>query len=242
MTTRTLMNEEELKCWILRRLGSPFLKVELTAAHLQDDIDQAMRWFAAKKGVKRMALMPIHTDINEYTIPEEMDTILDVAFPLPPMDVSMVFSPYILIDEKVPYDVFSAPGSMGMYSSFTQTLQYIEMAKRILSAEPDWRQEDRKLYIFPLPKTEGTMLVEYKTGKFTIDQLNERDHDLIKRYALAMAKLDVGRVRSKYDSFPTAQGSATLDGGTLLAEGQAEIERLDEEIALSGYPIGFISG
>jgi hypothetical protein len=242
MAVAPLMNEEMLAQWILRRLGAPLLRVELTEMHLTDAIEDAKRWFSAKKGVKRQMLMQMSPGKVEYTLPDEVDTVLDVAFPVAPMDISMVFSPFVLIDDKVPYDVFAAPGSMGVYSSFTQTLQYVETAKRILGAEPDWRQEGRRLFIFPVPKNDVALWVDFKTNIVTIDQLNERDHGLVKRYALAKSKLDLAEIRGKYDSVPGAQGSATLNTGTLRDAGNTELAQLEEEISLSGYPMGFIVG
>jgi hypothetical protein len=237
-----LMDEAALKQWILRRLGSPFLKVELTDDHLKDAIENARRWFSAKKGYKVQAIINIQAGQTEYDLPDSIDSVTDIAFPMPAMDISLVFAPFTMLDDKVPYDVFAAPNSGGLYSSLVQTLQYVETAKRILGAEPDWRQDGRKLYIFPIPKYVAGMRVEGKAGTFTIEQLSERDHDILKRYALAWAKHDLGRVRSKYDSFPTAQGNATLDGDKLLEEARTEMEALDEELALSGFPMGFLVG
>lgn len=242
MTVSTLMPSEELKRWILRRLGAPLLKVELTEAHLEDCIADAKRWFSAKKGVRKQQIMQVNSGQNEYKLPDECDTVYDVVFAASPLDLSMIFSPYILQGDKVPYDVFAAPQSVGLYSSFTQTLQYIETAKRIIGAEPDWRQENRMLYLFPVPKDNYGLLLDFKSHDFTIEQLNERDHDLLKRWALALAKRDLGQIRTKYDSYPTAQGSVQLNGGQLLQEAQAEMDKLDEEIGQSGMPMGFIVG
>lgn len=238
-----LMDASDLKQWILRRLGSPFLKVELTDEHLNDAIEYARRWFSAKKGVQRTMLIPIYAGQTEYQLPDGVDTVEDVAFTTPAMDISLVFSPFTLLDDKVPYDVFAAPSSMGLYSSYTQTLQYVEQAKRILGAEPDWRQEGRTLYVFPIPRNCSNVLINYKSDVITIEQLNERDHDLVKRWSLAQAKEDLGRIRSKYPSgFPGAQGTTELDGATLLSEAEATKEALDEEISLSGFPMGFMAG
>lgn len=243
MALRQLMTVEELKKWILRRLGAPILKVELTECHLDDVVDEARHWFNAKKGVIKRAFMRLTPNQNEYPLPDEMDTVVEVVFTSQPFDFSMIYSPFILLDEKVPYDVFAAPFSAGLYSTFTQTLQYVEMAKRIVGAEQEWRQENRNLIIFPIPKDPSNALfVYYKTGIQEIEQLNERDHDLLRRYALALAKRDLGRIRSKYDSLPTAAGATTLDGNTLLSEYEADMERLEEEISQSGYPMGFLTG
>lgn len=238
----SLMDAAALQQWILRRLGAPFWKIELTGDHLDDAVEQARRWFSAKKGVRRQNTMPFYTGIPEYDLPDQVDIVLEVAFPVAPMDISLVFSPYILQDEKVPYDVFAAPSAAGIYSSYTQTMQYIETAKRILNAEADWRQEDRKLLIFPVPKSSGNLIYDYKSHDFTIEQLHERDHDLVKRWALAYCKDLVGRVRTKYGSFSGAQGPTQLDGDRLLQEAAREFEQLEKEISASAYPMGFIVG
>jgi hypothetical protein len=236
------MDDEQLKQWILRRLGAPLWKVELTDDHLNDEIEFAKRWFSAKKGVKRSLNMPLYTNVPVYELPTTVDVVLDVSFPVSPMDISLVFSPYILQNEKVPYDVFAAPSAAGIYSSYTQTVQYIEMAKRILNAEPDWRQEDRLLHVFPIPKCGGFMIIEYKSHDFNIQHLHERDHDLVKRYALAKAKLDLVTVRSKYVEFAGAQGPRSFNWQALEQQANAEIELLEKEIGQSAYPMLFLHG
>jgi hypothetical protein len=223
-------------------LGAPLLKVELTQCHFEDNISDAKHWFSAKKGVKKQMIMRTVPGQVEYKLPDDVDTVLDVAFSVPPMDISTVFYPFAQQGESIPYNAFMAPGSGGLYSSYTQTLMYVETAKRILGAEPDWRQEGRLLYLFPVPKNDNGIWMDYKANIITIEQLNERDHDLVKRYALAKAKCDLAEIRGKYDSYPGAQGSTTLNSAILRESGMAEIEKLDEEIILSGYPLGFTTG
>jgi hypothetical protein len=238
----SLMDQAQLKQWILRRLGAPFVKVELSDDMLDDAVETARRWFSAKKGVKRQNTMPFFTGVPAYQLPDDVDIVLDVAFPVSPMDISLVFSPYILADEKVPYDVFAAPSAVGIYSSYTQTIQYVEQAKRILNAEADWRQDGRQLLLFPVPKSGGNIIYDYKSHDFTIEQLSERDHDLVKRYALAKAKEDLTQPRGKYAEFPGAQGTAHFNWEKTANEAKAELEALEKEIFQSAYPMYFIHG
>lgn len=237
-----MMDETQLKEWILRQMGAPMIKVEVTKEHLCDAVENAVRWFTAKKGLTKFTTIQVQDGKTNYCLPDDVDTVLDVIFAVPPFDMSLVFSPFILADDKVPYDVFAAPSSAGLYSSFVQTIQYIEMAKRVLGAEADWRQENRTLHVFPLPKNASAILVEYKTNSFNIQQLNERDHDLVKRYALAWTKRLVGRIRSKYESYLSAQGAVTLDGREMLEEAREEFVTLDEEISDSAMPMYFFTG
>lgn len=237
-----LLNRAELGQWILRRLGAPVWKVELCQEHIDDAIEQAVRWFAAKKGVQ--GLFTINAVPNQvcYDLNGQVDKVLDVAFTEAKLDLSLVFSPFTLLEEKIPYDVFASGGSGGLYSSYVQALQYIEMAKRVLSAELEWTQVNRQLYIAPPPVRQRTIIITAKINFTQIEDLMERDHDLVKRYALAKAMQNLAWIRGKFGDFPGAQGTVTLNWDRLLDWADTEIDRLEEEIFGSGYPLGFLTG
>jgi len=52
----------------------------------------------------------------------------------------------------------------------------------------------------------------------------------LQEYAYSFAKRIVGEGRSKYGSVPGPQGSTTLNGTALLAEAQAEMEKLEDDL------------
>lgn len=237
-----LMNREELGEWILRRLGAPFWDIELCQEHVKDAVEMAIRWFAAKKGVFK--LFPIQTQpaVVEYQLDCEIDRVIDVAQEVQKMDLSLIFSPFTLLEEKIPYDVFASGGSGGLYSSYVQALQYIEMAKRILSVEFEWYEVNDKLFIAPPPVDSRRLIVWAKVNFTQIEDLEERDHELIKRYALAKAQVDLAWIRGKYGEYPSAQGTTTLNWDRLLDTAATEIEKLEEEIMGAGYPMGLIAG
>lgn len=241
-----LMNEAELGQWILRRLGAPVWPVQICDDHVNDAIATAKRWFAAKKGVIGRYVIQAQTGTPDYDLADEVDVVLDVAFLQQRLDLTLVFSPFTLLEEKIPYDVFASGGSGGLYSSYVQTLQYIETAKRILSAELEWRQDRgvgyNKLFIAPNPVHAMTMVVDAKVSCFNLQAISERDHDLIKRYALAMAMKDLGFIRSTLSEYPGANGSVTMNGERLLEEANTQIEKLEEEIMGAGYPLGWVTG
>lgn len=237
-----LMSRQDLYEWILRRLGAPFWKIELCQQHVLDAIEQAVRWFAAKKGVSKLFTLRTASSVVEYQLDSEIDRVLDVAYETHKLDLSLIFSPFTLLEEKIPYDVFAAGGSGGLYSSYVQALQYIEQAKRVLSAEFEWYEINDKLYIAPPPVDSRNLIVWAKINFTAIEELEERDHELIKRYALAKAREDLAWVRGKYGEYPSAQGTTSLNWDRLLDEAKNEIERLEEEIMGAGYPMGFATG
>lgn len=236
-----LLTAPELRIWILKRLGAPIIEVELDEQLLDTCIDDARHWFAAKKGVIRVWEFYAQPNQSEYQLPDDVNTVTEVAFTESALDLSLSMAPgFFLPDQQIPYHALAAPNSGGLYSSYVQSLQYIEMGKRILGIELDWSQDGRILRLHPLPKTNGKVIVHYTSRRFTVEQLQERDHEILKRYALALAKGILGLIRSKRDALG-AQGTVKLDGPELREASEKEIEALNEEIALSAGPMGFLT-
>jgi hypothetical protein len=245
-----LMDEQAVKQWILRKLGAPLLRVELTEDDLTDAIEDARRWFSAKKGFKSTYPLTLVSSTVEYTLPDQIDTVLDVTFTNSALDVQRFVDPLSLLDGLVPANVLGAGiGGMGgwgagggMLSAYAQTVQYLREARKVLNADNEWIQKDRTLLILPQTTRGGVAMLDYKAAKFTIEQLNERDHDMVKRKALAIAREKLGTIFSKYDQFPSAQGAAVINGPAQLDKAEREHAGLEEEIAQSGFPMGFLVG
>jgi len=203
-----------------------------------------MRWFAAQKGVDRDMTIDLFAGQVEYKMPDDCDAVLDVSFQVSPLDISLIFAPYnIAQDEKVPYSVFTAGATGGLYSSLLQSIQYVEMAKRMINAERNWIYFPYKkiLLLLPDPKGGGKAFIEYKSTCMTLEQLPERDHQMVRRYALAWAKRDLGMIYSKYSSWPTAQGQVSLNGDTLMNQAKEEMTKLEDEIYESAKPMAFFT-
>jgi hypothetical protein len=67
----------------------------------------------------------------------------------------------------------------------------------------------------------------------------------LKDYALAVAKMSLGQARSKFGALAGPQGGVQLNGNDLIAQSQAEIEKLEAELINyvdGGTPISFIFG
>ena len=67
----------------------------------------------------------------------------------------------------------------------------------------------------------------------------------VQDYSLALAKFTLGEARSKFSTIAGPQGGTSLNGDTLKAEAQSELQVLDEE--LKNYvdgsdPLSFIIG
>ena len=72
---------------------------------------------------------------------------------------------------------------------------------------------------------------DYSNVPFTFvpfSDINDVGREWIYRYTLALCKMTLGSIRSKYESLPIPNSEVRLDGTTLRQEGQQEIEKLEQ--------------
>jgi hypothetical protein len=62
------------------------------------------------------------------------------------------------------------------------------------------------------------------------DNINSIGKQWIRRFALALSKETLGNIRSKFTTIPIPGDSITLDGPSLVSQGQTEQEKLREEL------------
>lgn len=243
---RELMNEEQLKAWVMRQLGYPRVMVELHACHLNDVFEDALDWYIANKGFVRVSTIQVVEGQVLYDPPEDCDIVLDVFREDYAYAIAGIANPPLLYDQGIPYQTGTSPATLGMYSSLAQSIQYDVTARNVLSAEFNWMwdRENRKVILSPKPVRSGMAKIQYKSNCFSIDQLEYFDHLLVREYMLACAKVILGgRIRGKYGTFPAAQGERSIaDSDRLYNEGLAEKEKLDLKLRTSCRPMTPIIG
>jgi len=241
--------------WAKRRLGCGVTVLEITDEHVGDAFDDAVRWWISKKGLKRTAATNVATGIQEYTMPDDVDEVLQVWFPGVQIDIIAAVNPFAFIDvDQLPVAYQSITGVPGgsFFGTFHQILAHAETARRVMGSEPAWeyQKETNTLRIFPRNHASGTVLARYASNTLTSDtedddfckKITVRDRDIILRYTLAMLKETLGRIRSKYTEWPAAGGSKSMDGDTLLTESQTEVQNLNEELIGLSDPVPFVVG
>lgn len=255
------MTKAEAISWMKRQLGCGVVVLELTDEHAEDAFDDAIRWYVGRKGIKRHAAASITTGQQEYDMPEDTDEVIWVAFPGVQIDVIAAVNPFAFIDvDQLPVAYQSITGVPGgsFYGTLHQIIQHAETARRVIGAEPAWdyRKDENKLYIFPKQHQSGTAIVRYASSTLNavdptppattpindFKTLRVRDRDIILKYARAKLKETLGRIRSKYSEWPSAGGTKSMDGDTLLSESQAEIVDLNTELIGLSDPVPFITG
>lgn len=150
------------------------------------------------------------------------------------------------------YDVIADPAWIGFWQTGygTRVTQwaynysnYINMQRirnTVNGADLDWREDKigRKLYVNFTDSAPTTMAIEYVPVIEQVDQIvGEYWVDILKRLALAYAKIAVGRARTRF-----VQSGAlwTDDGANILQEGTTELTALRERLQVNAqflYPV-----
>lgn len=255
------LNREDAIGWVQRSLGCGAVILEVTEEHSEDAFDDALRWWIARKGIKRHAVLAVYSGESSYEMPTDCDEVMAVWFPGVQLDVIASINPFAFIDvEMLPVAYQSLTGLPGgsFYGTLHQMIAHAETARRVIGAEPafEYDKDTNLLQIYPTNHTSGTVIARYASQKLiTVDptppattpkndfaNLRFRDRDLILRYARAALKVRLGRVRSKYTEWPSAGGAKTMDGDTLLTEGREEFDTLTEELIGLSDPVPFVVG
>jgi len=254
-------NKDEALGWLKRRLGCGVVVLELTNEHVEDAFCDAIRWWISKKGIKRHAVVTVTQGIQDYQMPDDTDEVVWVSFPGVQLDVIAAINPYAFIDvDQLPVAYQSITGVPGgsFYGTYHQIIQHAETARRVIGSEPAWdyHKDTNLLSIYPHQHQSGTLVARYASNKLVVDDptppattpkndfanLRFRDRDIILRYSVARLKETLGRIRSKYTEWPSAGGSKSMDGDTLLGESATEIVDLNNELIGLSDPVPFIVG
>lgn len=224
------MTEAEIQAYVLRRLGAGVVDVELTAEQMNDVITDTKRWFGFRLGQKRAIQIPLTTATNVYILDPDVTEVLDVYLPtahFPAVDTDDFSYTYSLL-----FGQWRSPGASPMpYSDLVQRLQYLNVSKKIFSADREWTydRDTRELLIMPRPSIVGNMIVMVWTKDIDTRQFGPEDENLFLRYSLAHAKTILGEIRSKWDNVPMVGGDRGLNGERLLEEAKAEKEQLEKD-------------
>lgn len=113
----------------------------------------------------------------------------------------------------------------GMYNmeNYTNAL-LIKRNLNILATDLDfmWDKPNRKLYVYANPNIPSHITINFKPEYFSVEDIREGHWETqLRKLALGMCKIILGRIRSKYTS---NSAKFQLDGNTLLAEGNTEVQ------------------
>jgi len=248
------MNSQTLLERIYRKLGAPSVKVELDPMTAMDNIDLARRtfikWAVGQSSTDRYYTMLLYSGVSLYDMPSN---VLDVlGYEIGGMgSVHQLFSITNYLYNNGMFDSVLLRGMADGYSlvSYHIARDFLDTVRRYVIAPYDYvyHRYSNQLEITPVPTSGSVMTLSTSAGNVSVDSPgfillrcliaegtaeNLYDSLWVHDYALALCKIDLGRVRLKFANF-NAVGSnvgLALDGDSLLSEGQADKERLEASV------------
>jgi hypothetical protein len=221
-------------------LGDGMVDVELDPKHYETALDRALGKYRQRgdSSVEEsyMFLTTVE-DQNTYILPKEVIEVRQIfrrsiGSRTGSGQGGTVFEPFNMAYTNTYLLSSSNMGGLLTYELFAQ---YQELVGRMFGSfiEFKWHQQSHKLTLLQRPRnSDEEMLLYCYNYRPDIGILNDMyATQWVKDYTLANCKIMLGQAREKFAQIAGPQGGTSLNGATLKAEGAAEIERLEAELA-----------
>ena len=227
--------EENLKDFILARLGHPVVRVELTPYQIKTCIDESVgtMYNHAPLFSQQFATFDASAGYSTYKIPSYiLNTLEYVVYKKTLLSIqqsagTLEFDFFIkYFQDNFLFQNFGV-------GDFYLLQQNLEMTRKILGQEGSFSVLDNQyLQIEPRPVGNYQTVILIYRG-LNSDTLHPAYRNWIQLYALACAKSILGQIRGKYATVPSPGGGAKLNGDALVKEGTEEkkllLQRLLDE-------------
>lgn len=247
------LKKQDLVDKVLRRLGAPMVKVELDTTQIEDNIDYArqyyIKWAVGNATQERYMTLMLSGGQSFYDLPANVVNV--IGYEVKSFgSINTLFTVENYMYNMGMYDQILMRGGGDGYTiiSYHIARQFLDTIHRYIvdAYNFHYHKYTNQLEIQPTPPSSGTTTVVasgatmsntpgYILLRTYVTEGDEEDlygNIWILDYVTAMCKVSLGRVRSKFANF-SAVGSnvgIAMDGDTLLQEGQAEMEKLDEKL------------
>lgn len=222
-------------------LGEPVIEVELEDETIDEIITQALGIYGTYKPAEKVGTINVISGQQKYTL-----TAAEVG-----KGIIEVFRPDLMrsavsLDQ---FDVFN-------YHTFLPNLDpgdyYMERVwwkevRMSSGSDDDWLLDfnpddgTATFYVNPIPSESYTLNYIYVVDP-TLTQVPASDDDFMKDYILAMCKIVVGEIRSKFQGVEGAESAINMNGEALKAEGKEERANFEEYLANRGQIVPPIRG
>jgi len=247
------LKKQEIFDYVHTMLGGGMVDVELDPIHYETGLSKALSRFRqrSENSVEESYIfMETIEDVNEYFLSKEVIEVRkifrrSIGSRSGGGDGGSIFEPFNLAYTNTYLLASSNMGGLATYDLFSQ---YQELVGRMFGSfiEFKWNRTTHKLTILQRPRTKETLLLMCYNHR-PDDQILD-DYlavQWVKDYTLAACKHMLGEARSKFGTIAGPQGGGQLNGDALKTEAQAEMEKLETEVATAvpgGTGYSFIIG
>lgn len=222
-----LKTKEDLTNYILRKLGAPILRVELTKEQIQDNIDYAIKefsQFAYDGDLDEVVILTVNGQ-GYYQMPDFITSVKGVYSTNG--GVANYGSNYV--PDRWSEQFFSSfpTGNLGI-DSIIAISSTMSLFDKYVRRELHYTFNEYKNQIHITENYKGNVAIAY-TFEYTPDEIDKiYNQQWVKDYATALCKFQLGINLGKY-SAPLVGGS-TVNYSDMKSEAENEIERLKEEL------------
>jgi len=219
-------------------LGDGMIDIELDPIHYETALQRSLAVFRQRSdnAVEESYLfLTLVQDQNEYILPKEVQQVRQifrrsVGSRTGNGTGGTVFEPFNLAYTNT-YLLSST--NMGGLLTYELFAQYQEQVGKMFGSFINftWHPQSHKIIIQQRPRgEESVMLLVYnvKPDFSIIDDVYSGQW--IKDYTLANCKMMLGQAREKFASIAGPQGGTALNGAAMKAEGQGDIDKLNEDL------------
>ena len=246
-------DKQEIFDYVFNSLGGGMVDVELDPSHYETAIKDALDRFRQRSDnsvEESYIFLPLVKDQNDYTLADEIIEVRQIfrrsiGSRSGGGDGGTLFEPFNLAYTNTYLLASSNMGGVATYNLFSQ---FQELVGRMFGSfiEFKWNTTTKKLTLLQRPRAEEDILLYVYNYRPDFELLDDYlAKQWIKDYILAKCKFMLGEARSKFATIAGPQGGSALNGDALKAEAQAELEKLENDVAMQvsgGVGYGFTIG
>jgi len=237
----SLIERNKVFEYVRAMLGDGMVEVELDPKHYETALNRALTKFRQRSPnavEESYGFLELIMDQNDYRLPDEVINVSNVfrrsiGSRTGGGSGGSLFEPFNLAYTNTYLMNGTQLGGIATYELYAG---YQKMIGRMFGSfiEFNWNPTKHVLTILQRPFAMGEQIL-MKTHNYRPDFVLLQDvyaKQWLYDYSLAVCKLMLGEARSKFGSIAGPSAGITMNGAALLADGKAEIEKLDKEIDL----------
>jgi len=236
-----------LKSYVLRQLGWPLIRVEITEEQLTDAILDAIQLYHEYAAMEyELRVIPVigsvsqlPDDINSKFISEvifERSYFDSISAAMGASDSMADLGGVMSLDQLSGGTSAVANFDIAQYYMY---MQQLEDFKKTVGLQQTWRIFGREIHLYPAARTFSRIGIVYKP---MMSEAEAEQSQWIKKYSVAGAMMIVGRIRSKLSGFSSTGATISADGEAMKSEARTELDKLELALQGMGMPMPIMQG
>jgi len=244
--------KQEIFEYVKTRLGDGMIEVELDPKHIENAFVTAIDKFRQRSSnsvEESYGFLELQENQTEYQLPAEVISVKQIyrrtVGGASGSEGGSQFDPFELAYTNV---YLLQTGRIGGLATYDMFAGYQELVARMFGGYINFKydQPTRRLKIFRRQRSRETVLIEQYNHRPDFILLQDvYAKPWVREYTYAIAKYTLGEARSKFTTIAGPQGGGQLNGDSLKAEAQQEIQALEQQIGNyqeGGTPLSLVIG